>query len=397
MTEQRPEKNQRAGKWRFEKALDEGGQGAVWRVRYVADPHSPPGALKLCLTRSEKAVARFEREIELLRAQDHPGIVRVRDVGDFDGRPYFVMDLATTTLAHVARADSTGTRLLLESRELLFRLFRQACEAVAHLHHANVIHRDIKPSNILLMLDPPEPIRAVLADLGVSANNDDQGNLTATHETLGTPLFRAPEALAGNHSPRSDVYSLGKTIEAVINRAPPAEIGPGRCLRDQRLTDNLWDALDSVLARACAFDPAQRYEDAGVLLKALPRVVLGFDSAEQPDVVAQRPSTISLSVAERVALSDVVAECPAVSMLADLYEVRRKTLISEYAFALAIRRLSAIGFLETSIELDEYDNRRTFISPTNFGIKWAHEHHDDVLAAIAEVSPKPSFDDDIPF
>jgi serine/threonine-protein kinase len=179
------------GKWRLEKELGAGGQGAVWRARYMEDRHSPAAALKICSGRSEKARARFSRELDLLRAQNHPGVVRVRDSGEHRGIPYFVMELATTTFAQVAAAESAGTRLVLESRELVFRLLRQTCEAVAHLHDAGVLHRDIKPSNVLLMLDPPEPMRAVLADFGIGANESDRGKLTATHEMIGTPAFRA--------------------------------------------------------------------------------------------------------------------------------------------------------------------------------------------------------------
>ena len=148
------------------------------------------------------------------------------------------------------------------------------------------------------MLDPPEPMRAVVADLGIGANELDQGRLTATHEIVGTPAFRAPESLTGQHSKRSDVYSIGKTIEAVLNRGGPLEVGPGKCLRDKRLTDELWDALDSMLARACAFDPDFRFESAAALLKAWPEGVLALDLTKTIRPPPEPPPTISLNVAE---------------------------------------------------------------------------------------------------
>ena len=385
------------GNWRLEKQLAEGGQGVVWRARYNADEHSPAAAIKICLSRSEKARARFIREVELLRAQNHPGIVRVRDAGEAKGLPYFVMELANTTLAQIAGADSPGTRLILESRELLFRFVRQACEGVSYLHEHGVLHRDIKPSNILLMLDPPEPMRAVVADLGIGANEGEQGKLTATHEMIGTPAFRAPESFSGQHTARSDVYSLGKTIEAVFNRGAPVEIGPGKCLRDEKLTSELWDALDAVFVRACAFDPAHRFPTARALLEALPETVLGHTSSRVQLTQGQRPAAITLSIAERVALSEVIAECPSSDESASVQAVRRKTHLNEYHLAISLRRLEGIGFLHASREEDEHGNRYTLVQPTKDAVLWAHTHHEEVLAAIAEVAPKLSKDDDIPF
>lgn len=214
-------KNLVIGKWRLNKPLGQGGQGTVWQARYVDEHHSPATAVKICSSTAEKARARFEQEISLLKEQSHPGIVRVRDAGTHNGFPYFAMELATITLARVAGMELSGTRLIRESHELILRFIRQACGAVAHLHEKGVLHRDLKPANILLMLEPPEPMRAVIADLGIASNELEQGNLTATHETIGTPAFRAPEAIRGAHTARSDVYAFGKTIEAVFNRQYP--------------------------------------------------------------------------------------------------------------------------------------------------------------------------------
>ena len=106
-------KNDVVGKWRLEKQLGAGGQATVWRGRYVDDEHSPPAAIKICSGSLDKAKARFSRELDLLRNNTHPGIVCVRDSGVHQGQPYFSMELATTTLAHIAVAESTGTRLIL--------------------------------------------------------------------------------------------------------------------------------------------------------------------------------------------------------------------------------------------------------------------------------------------
>src|SRR5688500_1080493 len=97
-------KDDTIGRWQLIKELGSGGQGTVWRAKCLGEKHSPPGAVKICSDPSEKARARFAREVDLLRSQDHPGIVRVRDVGEQGGVPYFVMDLATTSFERVAIA-----------------------------------------------------------------------------------------------------------------------------------------------------------------------------------------------------------------------------------------------------------------------------------------------------
>lgn len=252
------------GNWRLQHRLGQGGQGVVWKARYTKSPHSPPATIKFCESDAEGAIARFNRELELLKEQSHPGIIAIRDEGEHEGHPYFVMDLASTSMQGVLEATTAGTRLLRESPAVLLVLFRQACEAVAHLHAGGVLHRDIKPHNILLKLDPPDPMRALLADLGIASHEDQQDSLTKTREVVGTPEYRAPEALMpGGHSPASDVYSLGKTLEAVLAGRTPVHMGAQPLPRQPSLTEELWGAVDAVIARACEFNPGARYQDAG--------------------------------------------------------------------------------------------------------------------------------------
>lgn len=387
--------NSVVGSWRLEKQLGEGGQAQVWGVRYLKDKHSVPGALKICTDQSPKARSRFAQEISLLRAQDHPGIVKVRDSGEYQGSPFFVMERATTTLHHVTAATTTGTRLICDSRELLLRFLRQACSAVAHLHDHKIIHRDLKPSNVLLMLDPTEPSRAVVADLGIASVDQDQGQLTATHESIGTPSFRAPEALTGLHTFRSDVYSLGKTIEAVVNNTAILGIGPAKCRRDMLLADDLWEALDHILEKACDFDPMRRYGHAKELVDEFPVVVLAQSSCSTRRIVSAKVTTV-LSVPERVALSEVIGACPAPGDHVALSGIQRESSLSMYQFALAIRRLETLGFVENGREEDHDGEPYAVVGPTSEGVAWAHGHEADMDAAIAAAKGDVDYGD-IPF
>ena len=81
----------------------------------------------------------------------------------------------------------------------------------------------------------------------------------------------------------------------------------------------------------------------------------------------------------------------------DLRDLRRKTRLNEYQFAISIRRLQSLGLLTSSTVEDEYENRYSLVQPTTAGIDWAADHNDDMVAAIAEVAPKTANDDDIPF
>jgi serine/threonine protein kinase len=247
------------------------------------------------------------------------------------------------------------------------------------------------------MLDPREPSRAVISDLGIAANEEEQGGITVTHEVVGTPTFRAPEALTGRHSTRSDVYSLGKTIEAALNGGVPIEIGPGKCLRDERLTPELWNAVDNLLSSACAFDPALRFEDAAALLKAFPLTVVGLRTPSERSEAVDPSSEIVLKVAERFALSEVISRCPSGEDWGNLEEIKRYSKLNEYYFSISVRRLESLKLIQTEKAEGDFGNTYSVVRPTSVGIKWADDHHEEMTAAMAEVAPKVAKGDDIPF
>ena len=85
--------------------------------------------------------------------------------------------------------------------------FGNACRAIASCIQTACIA--LTPSNILLF-SVRGTHAAVISDLGIGSNEDEQGQLTATHESIGTPIYRAPEVAHGRHTKTSDVYSLGR-------------------------------------------------------------------------------------------------------------------------------------------------------------------------------------------
>ena len=150
---------------------------------------------------------RFSREARLAASLSHPGIVRVLESGEHDGRPYYTMPLLEGT-------PLRGPRPPAEAIPLMARV----AEAVAHAHARGVVHRDLKPNNILLCDDGP-----VITDFGVARGVRDR-RVTETGDLVGTPSHMSPEQIRGrgkDADAKADVYAIGVMIHELLTGAPP--------------------------------------------------------------------------------------------------------------------------------------------------------------------------------
>lgn len=189
--------------------LDEIGRGGFGTVYRAFDPRL---GREVAIKRLSEPVdpgsdlqARFEREARILASLDHPNIVPIFDAGLDDDYPYIAMKLvAGRSLRQVLDEGP------LEERDAL-SLLKQIAAGLAHAHSRGILHRDVKPSNILEEKDG----RIFLADFGLSASTF-QPRITQRGAMIGTLDYMAPEALSGECTHQSDLYSLGAVLYKMI-------------------------------------------------------------------------------------------------------------------------------------------------------------------------------------
>jgi len=288
----------KVGGYELLRLIGSGGMGAVYEAR-----QQRPGrivALKLMNPSlgSDRAVRRFEYEIEVLARLVHPGIATVYAAGVADDGvlriPYFAMELVPQahTLTQYAQMHGLAIRRRLH-------LFLKACDAVHHAHSHGVIHRDLKPANILVRgdaahaaaadeLPQPKVIDYGLARL-LNADESLVASATRPGDVVGTPAYMAPEQargdLAGIDS-RTDVYALGVILfELLTGRLPFAESDSVRAYLDRILHDepvrpsslnrDVDDELDTIILKALRKEPGERYSSVDQLAGDIRRYLAG--------------------------------------------------------------------------------------------------------------------------
>jgi serine/threonine-protein kinase len=201
--------------YEVESVLGRGGMGVVYRARHLRLGRLV--ALKMALAGTYAGPheqARFRREAEAVAALHHANVVQVYDVGDADGRPYFTMELMEG--GSLARKLSGAPQPARQAAALLATL----AGAVQAAHEASIVHRDLKPGNVLLAGDGTPKV----ADFGLARRLDQEGGLTRTGAALGTPSYMAPEQARGDKravGPATDVYALGAILYEMLTGRPP--------------------------------------------------------------------------------------------------------------------------------------------------------------------------------
>jgi serine/threonine-protein kinase len=264
-----------------------------------------PVALKIlasALATDEAFRERFIRESRAAAAVDHPHIIPVFDAGEEDGLLYIAM-------RYVPGGD-VGTIVRREgplSRGRTAKVIAQAASALDVAHAAGLVHRDVKPANMLVDAGPGRSDHVYLSDFGLSKKTAAaSAGLTRTGQFLGTLDYVAPEQIRGRPADgRTDQYSLACAAFELLTGAPPFQGGEAAAVMYAHLSEppppvgsrraGLPPGLDSVLARALAKAPADRYPScqafADALLHALGTAPPRPTASEEHELAPDHPPT----------------------------------------------------------------------------------------------------------
>jgi serine/threonine-protein kinase len=235
-------------------------------------------------------LARFQSEAEAVARLRHPHIVPIHEVGQADGRPYFVLDyLPGGSLASRLAKEPAQPRQAAEMMQTLAR-------AIHFAHQNGILHRDLKPGNILLDADGTPKV----ADFGLAQRLDLetavlQERLTPTGMILGTPSYMAPEQAGGSTrhlGPAADIYALGGILYEMLTGRPPFE-GPtltetlllvldAEPIPPRRLNPQVPRDLETICLRCLQKRPASRYTSAADLADDLERFLDGRPIQARP-------------------------------------------------------------------------------------------------------------------
>src|SRR5262245_25045715 len=251
-----------AGRYRIVAPLGKGGMGEVYRADDLT--LGQPVALKFLpqhLAADSDRLSRFRKEVAAARKVSHPHVCRVYDIADHAGQPFLTMEYVdgedlSSLLKRVGRLPE----------EKGIEIARQLCGALAAVHDQGLLHRDLKPANV--MLDGRGNVR--LTDFGLAATAQD---LSATEARSGTPLYQAPEQLAGKEvTARTDVYALGLVLYELFTGKRPfpgseRETPPSK---PSSHVTGLNPAVERVILRCLEPDPANRPRSVYEVLVGLP-------------------------------------------------------------------------------------------------------------------------------
>ena len=265
--------------------LGAGGMGIVYKARQ-------PRLDRLVALKMIKAgagalpddLARFEAEARAVAAIDHPNIIKIFEIGERDGLPYFSLEFLEG--GSLAERIAGKPQPFDDAAQIVETLAR----AMAVAHRRGIVHRDIKPANVLLARDGTPKI----ADFGLVKRLEADSGQTGTGSILGSPSYMAPEQTTGAEKagPAADQYALGATLYEMLTGRPPFRgssiidtldlIRTAEPVAPSQLLPRMPRDLETICLKALQKDPDRRYPDVAAMADDLRRFRAGEPIVARP-------------------------------------------------------------------------------------------------------------------
>jgi serine/threonine protein kinase/Flp pilus assembly protein TadD len=259
--------------YRIVEKIGVGGMGEV----YLAEDTNLKRrvALKLLPSRmvqDEDTRIRFAREAQAAAKLDHPNIVTIYEVDEYQDQPFLAMQYVEgRTLHHYCHEASL-------SLEQIASIGSDIAAGLSSAHSAGVVHRDIKASNIIL----DNQLRPKILDFGLATIQGGE-MLTKTGSTLGTVAYMSPEQVQGHEADhRSDIFSLGVVLYELVTRRTPFKRNSDAASLQAILNDtpepmarykaDVLPELQRLVDKSLSKNPSGRYQSAADLSADLRRI-----------------------------------------------------------------------------------------------------------------------------
>ncbi len=302
------------------RCLGRGGMGTVFEA--FDTKLFRPVAIKFMassLAASEKARSRFLREARVAASINHPNVVTIHAVDEYDGRPYLVMEFVSGATLH----DHMRKIGPLPLGDIL-RISRQIATGLRAAHEKGIVHRDIKPGNILLENGVQ---RVKIVDFGLAQVIFELSDITSMGQTLGTPRYMSPEQIEGSRvDERADLFSFGCVIYMMCVGQPPFAGNSitvlHAILRDShvpvrqmmpQIPQSLSDLVDSLLCKT----RERRIQTAALVEEAITNIARGGTPSDEY-LRVQQPVETTLPANPRRSLPGIGAAAALVAASAML-------------------------------------------------------------------------------
>ncbi len=292
----------RIGAYELESEIGRGATSIVYRAKH----EGTPCAIKVMSQSAGQAVdlgLRFRREAATAARLSQPALIKIIELGEADGRPYLVMELAEgDTLDHLVKNGPL-------TEEVVIEVAKQLAGALTEVHRYGLVHCDIKPANIVMNADRKVKLLDFGFAIGATADRLEKD------VAVGTLFYAAPEQIGvidRGIDGRADLYALGGTLYECLSGQPPTQAETYddllRSIATEVVPDlrkflpNMRPSLAGIVSKLLAKDPDDRYQSAKGLVWDLEHLAQIEESAGTTRPLGLGSHDTHVSVAMEVAL-----------------------------------------------------------------------------------------------